>query len=91
MKVDTNGGPTEYVDMGGAGLDTALRRVAMNKRKKVILSIYRTIRTIFAAIEARATWPNTARSTRHAEHGARAVIIILLLILAAARRAGQDE
>ena len=39
---------------------------------------------LFAAIEARATWPNTARSTRHAEHGARVMIIIQLLILAAA-------
>ena len=58
--------------------DTFIQRAIRNpsRRKKggkLILSIYRTIRTIFAAIEARATWPNTARRTRPTEHGPRRV------------------
>ena len=39
------------------------------RRQQLVITIYRTIRTIFAAIEARATWPNTARRTRARPRG----------------------
>ena len=51
-----------------------LPRVAILGRRQPTLRLskqknYRTIRTVLAAIEARATWPNTARRRRPTEHG----------------------